>query len=182
MWNTGKLHFLGGRLLIPLKDESHGISCSVALTKTFPVHHEARVLGVRANGVAQLCRRSRSWSAAAAQSLLEEWRSVLQSMLQLLDWPLGDDLGSMCPYSAPSSGDKFWRQSKEASGRISHFSWDLDTISTSPSYPAVTLSTQRLARQWIHVLLHFLVSLTKCQHFLREGETWKNKPPSASTW
>ena len=37
----------------------------VALTKTFPLHHEARVLGVRAYGVAQLCRRSRSWSAAA---------------------------------------------------------------------------------------------------------------------
>ena len=46
---------------------------------------------------------------------------------------------------------------------------NLDTISTSPSYPAVTLSTQCLARQWIHVLLISPVSLTNCQHFLREG-------------
>ena len=44
-----------------------------------------------------------------------------------------------------------------------------DTISTSPSYPAVTLSTQCLARQWIHVLLISLVSSSNCPHFLRVG-------------
>ena len=44
-----------------------------------------------------------------------------------------------------------------------------DTISTSPSYPAVTLSTQCLARQWIHVLLISPVFLSNCPHFLRVG-------------